>query len=75
MRIVRTKSIPNVDSERLLGDLRRLHDSFHTPEGLRGHDGPRRELIDNGRKALAIRRELTGRQVDTNIDCRFCGNK
>jgi hypothetical protein len=74
MRIVRTKSIPNVDNDRLLTDLGRLHDMFHTPEGLAVFDGPRRQLVDNGMKCLAIQRELTSRKVNTNIDCRWCGN-
>lgn len=74
MRIVRTKSIPNVSDERLIGDLQRLHDQFHTPEGIRAHDGPRQDLINNGIKCLKIQRELTSRHVNINIDCRWCGN-
>lgn len=74
MRIVRTRSIPNVDNDRLLGDLQRIHDQFHTPEGLHAFSGPRREMVNMGMKCLKIQRELTARMVNTNIDCRWCGN-
>ena len=74
MRIVRNKSIPNVDTERLLGDLAIIHQRYHTPEGLHEFNGPRRELVDMGMKCLKIQRELTERKVNTNIDCRWCGN-
>jgi len=73
MRIVRTRSIPNVSTERLLADLHFLHDTYHTIDGLRGHDGPRRQLVDNGLKILAIRAELTARSTPTGISCRWCG--
>lgn len=73
-RIVKNRSIPNVETERLLHDIGVLHQRFHTPEGLHAHQGPRRELVDNGVKCLKIQRELTARKVNTNIDCRWCGN-
>jgi hypothetical protein len=63
-----------VDSERLLGDLERIHQMFHTPEGLHEFSGPRREMVNMGMKLLKIRDELTERKVNTNIDCRWCGN-
>lgn len=73
MRIVKTKSIPNVDSDRLIDSIQQLHHMLHTPEGLHGFDEPRRGLIDNGRKALRIRDELHARGVDSRITCRWCG--
>lgn len=72
-RIVRTRSIPNVDDERLLGDLQRLHDMCHTPEGLHAFSGPRRELVNHGMKIIKIGRELDNRRINSNIDCRWCG--
>lgn len=71
VRIVRNRSIPRVDSDRLRGDLATLHERLHTPEGLRAHDGPRRELVDNGIKARLIMDELRRRGEPTN-GCRFC---
>lgn len=72
-RIVKNKSIPNVDSDRLRGDLGRLHQRFHTTEGLHEHDGPRRDLIDNGIKGLKIKAELDKRGESSGIDgCRWC---
>jgi hypothetical protein len=73
MRVVRTRSIPNVDDERLLSDLARLHEAFHTPEGLRRFDAPRRSLFDNGMKARAISAELE-RRGHPAPSCRFCRN-
>lgn len=73
MRIVRTRSIPNVDDERLLTDLQRLHDEIHTPEGLHEFDEPRRSLVNKGMKVMAIRRELLSRNKASHISCRFCG--
>jgi hypothetical protein len=70
-RIVRTRSIPNVDVERLQGDLGRLHAMLHTPEGLHDWDMPRRSLFDNGMKARAIATELHRRGV-APTGCRFC---
>lgn len=71
MRIVRTRSIPNVDDERLLHDLARLHEAFHTPEGLARHDGSRRELFNNGIKGKKIAAELV-RRGHVSPACRFC---
>lgn len=70
-RIVRNKSIPNVDTPRLVGDLGILHNRFHTVEGLRAHDQPRRNLIDNGVKARLVADELRRRGEPSN-GCPFC---
>lgn len=59
-RIVRTKSIPNVDTARLIEDAGRLCAIYHGA-ALVEYDGPRREMIDNGRKMVAIARELARR--------------
>ena len=74
MRIVRNRSIPNVDSERLIDDLFTLHDMLHTPQGLRVFDGPRRQLVDLGMKARLIHAELV-RRGDYEIFCRFCDHR
>ena len=71
MRIVRSRSIPNVDDDRLVTDLGRLHQRLHTVEGLQAHDGPRRELIDNGRKGHKIHAELVRRGLPAS-SCQFC---
>lgn len=73
MRVVRSRSVPVVGTDRLLDDLRYLHDTYHTPEGLHAFNGPRRELVNNGRKIITIRHELRDRGIPTDITCRFCG--
>lgn len=70
---LRLKSVPNVETGRLLARLGHLHGQFHTPEGLHGFDGPRRSLVDNGTIMMAIAKELRGRDVHSNIDCEWCG--
>lgn len=71
MKIVSTKSIPNVDDQRLVDDLARLHDMLHTIEGLAAFDMPRRSLVDLGVKAHKIAAELL-RRGHQPPDCRFC---
>lgn len=71
MRIVANRSIPNVPTERLVGDLATLHQRLHTVEGLRQHDLPRRDLVDNGVKARLIMDELRRRGEPSN-GCAFC---
>lgn len=70
---LKKKSVPNVETDRLLARLGHLHGQFHTVEGLRAHDGPRRDLIDNGQIMMAIAGELKNRGVSSNIDCQWCG--
>lgn len=72
-RIVRNKSVPNVDNDRLRNDLARIHQMTHTPEGLHEWDKPRMGLIEMGQKALLIRDELKNRGESSGIDCRWCG--
>lgn len=72
MRIVRTRSIPTAPTERLVSDLKLLHNLFHTTTGLHAFDAPRRSLVDNGRKIIAIRNELQARDIQTDITCRIC---
>jgi hypothetical protein len=73
VKLVKNKSIPNVDDQRLLESLNHIHSTVHTTEGLHKWDMPRRSLYDWGMKGIAIRKELTKRGVDTGIDCRWCG--
>lgn len=76
MKIVKTASIPNVDDGRLLDSLQQTHDRFHTVAGIIAHDGPRRDLINNGVRGLKIRDELRSRGVPTGIPgCRFCSDE
>ncbi len=73
MRLVKTKSIPNVDDERLTDSLMRIHQSVHTAEGLHTWDKPRRGLYDLGMKALKIKKELDKRNVSSPVnDCKWC---
>lgn len=60
MRIVRTRSIPNVTTERLLDDARRLCELIHPGSAF---DGSRREMINHGMKLVKIHRELHRREV------------
>jgi hypothetical protein len=71
MRIVRNRSIPNVDNARLAVDIARIHAAFHTPAGLAAFDGPRRNLGDMGRKGKAIAAEMIRRGMPAP-DCSFC---
>jgi hypothetical protein len=69
--MVRNRSIPNVDDDRLRHDLAELHRRYHTAEGLHAFDGPRRSLYDNGVKIGLIAAELVQRG-NPAPDCRFC---
>lgn len=72
-KIVKTKSIPNVSTERLQDSIGRLHQQVHTPEGLHGWDLPRRSLVEYGMKTLAIREELRRRDAPSPVEgCRWC---
>lgn len=71
MRIVRSRSISNVDTERLLNDLDRLHSDIHTSEGLADFNGSRRKLVEIGVKIKMICTELAKREAFES-DCEFC---
>jgi hypothetical protein len=71
VRVVRTRSIPNVSTERLLEDGTTLCSQVHP--GSAWTDGPRRQMIDLGRKIVAIRAELTKRGVDWRCCDRYFG--
>jgi hypothetical protein len=71
VRIVKNRSIPNVDTARLHSDLAQLHEQLHTTEGLRSFDMPRRSLVDLGMKTGRIAAELRRRGESTPA-CRFC---
>lgn len=64
MKIVRMKSIPNVETERLLADAGRIHEMIHTPEGIYAHEDTRRAMINFGVKSIAIHNELAKRGED-----------
>lgn len=73
MRIVRTRSIPNVEDARLLTDAGRIHDMIHTPDGIRAWSDTRRGMIDMGLKGLAITTEIHKRGLaHPHTSCRFC---
>ena len=73
MKVVRTKSIGNVEVDRLQDSLAQIHAMVHTPEGLHAWDRPRRQLYNYGVKALAIRNELVRRgQVPVVAGCQWC---
>lgn len=72
-KIVKSKSIPNVATERLQDSLGRLHQQVHTVEGLHSWDAPRRSLIDYGLKTMAIKKELDKRGAPSPVEgCRWC---
>lgn len=74
-KVVKSKSIPNVDADRLRDSLSQVHQAIHTPEGLHKWDQPRRSLYDWGTKGLAIRAELASRGEPTGIEgCRWCSH-
>lgn len=72
-KVVKMKSIPNVDTGRLQDSIGRLHQQVHTVEGLRQWDAPRRSLIDYGMKTIAIKQELDKRGAPSPVEgCRWC---
>lgn len=71
MRIVRNRSIPHVDDDRLYDSLEQIHHKIHTQEGLHSWDSPRHNLVDWGIKARLITAELTKRGHSLGT-CRFC---
>lgn len=62
IRIVRTKSIPRVETERLVFDAGRICALIHP--GSSWGAGPRREMINYGMKLVKIHAELRQRGVD-----------
>jgi hypothetical protein len=76
IRIVRNRSIRNVDDARLQDSLQQIHSMVHTPEGLHAWDAPRRHLYNYGIKALAIRDELLRRNVEPTVEgCLWCSQE
>ena len=71
MRVVKNKSIPNVDDERLFDSIVQLHAANHTAEGLHAFEGPRRQLVNEGIKGRLITAELQ-RRGHTGT-CTLCG--
>lgn len=68
---LKMRSIPNVDTERLLRTRLWLHDQLHTVIGLRDWDQSRRQLANAGLRVRAINHELKLRGYRGN-GCRFC---
>lgn len=68
---VKSKSIPNVPTEHLVRARDEIHNSVHTQEGLKSHDGPRRNLIEQGVKGHMITHELHLRGEGLP-NCQFC---
>lgn len=61
---LKMRSIPNVDTDRLLRTRLWLHAQLHTVEGLRSHDG--------GLRIKAISHELALRGFNATNGCEFC---
>lgn len=72
-KVVKMKSIPNVETGRLQDSISRLHQQIHTQEGLHNWDAPRRSLVDYGMKTIAIKKELDKRGEPSPVEgCRWC---
>jgi hypothetical protein len=69
--IVKIKSIPGAPTGRLQRCLAVLHGMVHTVDGLREHDAPRRNLIEQSMKTRAITHELRMRGAAPG-DCSHC---
>ena len=69
---IRTRSIPNVSSARLWRCLWAIHGQYHTTEGLRLFDSPRRTMIEQGIKGKAIAHELRLRGLTVKDGCGLC---
>jgi hypothetical protein len=72
---LKTRSIPNVSTARLIRRVAVLHDMFHAPDGLHAFDGPRMNMIENGVKIVGIRNELRVRGIVLGTGCRFCDGR
>jgi hypothetical protein len=68
---LRTRSIPNVPTERLRRHLEHLHAQVHTEEGLRQLDEPRRNIVHKAMKAKVTAHELRLRGEPTG-ECSLC---
>lgn len=68
---VKTKSIPNVSTPQLQRARDVIHQSMHTPEGVRDYDGPRRNMMEQGVKSHMITHELHLRGEELP-SCQFC---
>ena len=76
MKIVRTKSIPNVDADRLIDSLAQLCAMLHGPAAMRAFDGPRRQMVDNGVKIRPIMAALRDRGIgNPHPDCPVCSRQ
>lgn len=70
MKVVHTRSIPNVDADRLRDSLAQLHEQFHTAAGLHTWDGGHgKKFAEKGIKLLAIRDELVRRREPLGLVC------
>lgn len=68
---VTSKRIQTAGTDQLREARGEIHDNFHTAEGLHRYSGPRRGLVDNGRRARAMSIELH-RRGDTPTPCPHC---
>lgn len=68
---VKTRSIPNVPTERLHRAVEFAHGRIHTAEGLHSFDDPRRSLLETGMKIRATTHELRLRGEKPG-DCTHC---
>lgn len=69
---LKTKSIPNVEDDRLFARREHLHNLYHTPEGLRSYDNTKRGLVDQGMIIKSIADEIESRGLEDPNTCRFC---
>lgn len=68
---VSSKKIGVIDSDLLRDALGEHHEAHHTPDGLARFNGPRRQLVEIGRKGIAIAAELV-RRGSIPTPCRYC---
>jgi hypothetical protein len=71
MKIVPTKSIKNVDLDRLHDSLAQIHHTVHTEAGLHEFSNTRRSLIEMGVKGRTIAARIHALTGDVP-SCRFC---
>ncbi len=68
---VKLKSIPNLATPRLERGLAALHESVHTPDGIRAWEQPRKFMVETSMRSRMIAHELRLRGEEPG-DCQGC---
>jgi hypothetical protein len=73
MKIVRTRSIPNVDDDRIIDSARQICATIHGTAAIRAWSDSRRAMVNIGIKIAPIRDEMIRRGItNPNPACCIC---